>query len=251
MAQKREIYAVIVKMVNGCFTWEDAIEQIRPLRVTLDTKESEDTPPADICQDLQAELNVIIDDVWSLVEEHQFLEYRKITDGIRKLFIHLFEKLDKIQSTADGYCQQLHDTKEEVRNASDSKGTLLLGSLAIQILVKIGKFIDKNESPFTGAFRSLTEVNNLDNIDSFKTFLIQNGYNWSQLRTTIKMLKANRITTAHPADENTSHEDIQNAICACFPDESSLFHTKSMEALQLLQLLAEELKEPLFLRITH
>jgi hypothetical protein len=155
MAQKKEIYDVIVKMVNGCFTWEDAIEQIRPLCVTLD------------------------------------------------------------------------------------------------LLVKIGKFLDKNESLFTGAFRSLSEVNNLNNIDSFKTFLIQNGYNWSQLRTTIKMLKANRITTAHPGDENTSHEDIQNAICACFPDESSLFHTKSIEALQLLQLLAEELKEPLFLRITH
>jgi hypothetical protein len=53
------------------------------------------------------------------------------------------------------------------------------------------------------------------------------------------MLKSNRITTAHPDDENTNNQDIENAITICFPDVSSPFHIKAMEALKLLQYLLQ------------
>jgi len=139
--------------------------------------------------------------------------------------------------------------KEELRNSVISKGHLILGSLATQTLIKIGKFSHKNESLFLGAFRSLSEINNLNNIDLFKSFLIQHGYDWAEIRKTIKMLKSNRITTAHPGDENTNNQDIEDAITIGFPDVSSLFHIKAMQALKLLQLFAVELQEPLFISI--
>jgi hypothetical protein len=70
--------------------------------------------------------------------------------------------------------------KEELRNSAISKEKLMLNSLPTQILIKIGKFLDKNESPFTGAFRSLSKINNLNKIDLFKSFLNQNGYDWPE-----------------------------------------------------------------------
>ncbi|CAF3812666.1 unnamed protein product [Adineta steineri] len=48
-------------------------------------------------------------------------------------------------------------------------------------------------------------------------------------------------------NENTTNQDIEDAIKKCFSDVSSLFHIKITQSLKLLQLLAEELKEPLFI----
>jgi len=237
-------------MVKGNLSWDGAVDQLRPLCITLDTNKSENISPVDICQDVEASLNVIIDDLWSLAEEGQFIEVRHMTDEISKLFIILFEKINKTQGQFDEYCKQLNDMKEELRNSDISKGHLLLGSLVTQILIKVGKFLDKNESPFTGAFRSLSALNNLNNIESFKFFLSQHGYDWSEIRKTTKMLKSNRITTAHPGDGNTSNKDIEDAINKCFPDASSLFHIKAVQALKLLQLLATELEQPLLIPIT-
>ncbi|CAF1517252.1 unnamed protein product [Rotaria magnacalcarata] len=248
---KKQIYDIIVKMVKGNLSWDGAVDQLRPLCITLDTSESENTPPVDICQDVQATLNVIIDDLWSLAEEDQFIELRQITDGIRKLFIILFQKLNETQDKVDEYCKKLNDMKEELQSSAISKGHLLLVSLATQILIKIGKFLDRNESPFTGAFRSLSEINNLNNIESFKLFLNQHGYDWPEIRKVIKMLKSNRLTIAHPGDENTSNKDIEDAINKSFPDVSSPFHIKALQALQVLELLAVELQQPLFIPITN
>jgi hypothetical protein len=137
------------------------------------------------------------------------------------------------------YSKQLNDMKEELRNSAISKEKLMLDSLPTQILIKIGKFLGKNESPFTGAFRSLSKINNLNKIDLFKSFLSQNGYDWPEIRKTIKMIKSNRITTAHPGDENTNVEDIEDAITKYFPDVTSPFHIKAMQVVKLLQELHE------------
>ncbi len=95
--------------------------------------------------------------------------------------------------------------------------------LFISLSEKLNKTQDKVSS-FTGAFHSLTEINNLNSIDLFKSFLDQHGYNWPEIRKTIKMLKSNRITIVHPGDENTNNKDIEDAINECFPDVSSVSH---------------------------
>jgi hypothetical protein len=48
--------------------------------------------------------------------------------------------------------------------------------LFISLSEKLNKTQDKVSS-FTGAFHSLTEINNLNSIDLFKSFLDQHGYN--------------------------------------------------------------------------
>ncbi|CAF2003238.1 unnamed protein product [Rotaria magnacalcarata] len=110
---------------------------------------------------------------------------------------------------------------------------------------------DRNESPFTGAFRSLSDINNLNNIESFKFFLSQHGHDWPEIRKAIKVLKSNRLTIAHPGDENTSNKDIEDTINKSFPDVTSPFHIKALQALQLLELLAVELQQSLFIPITN
>ncbi len=58
-------------------------------------------------------------------------------------------------------------------------------------------------------------------------------------RKTINMLKSNRITTAHPGDENTNDEDIEDAITKYFPDVTSPFYIRAMQVVKLLQELHE------------
>jgi hypothetical protein len=53
------------------------------------------------------------------------------------------------------------------------------------------------------------------------------------------MLKSNRITTAHPGDENTNDEDIEDAITKYFPDVTSPFYIRAMQVVKLLQELHE------------
>jgi hypothetical protein len=58
------------------FLWK-----LRPICIALDKNESENTLPVNICQDVEAILNVLIDDLWSLAEESQFIEFRRIIQG--------------------------------------------------------------------------------------------------------------------------------------------------------------------------
>ena len=96
--------------------------------------------------------------------------------------------------------------------------------------------MNTGESPFTGAFRSLNEVDTSTDIEIVKEFLNDNGLEWPEVR---KTLKANRIGTSHPGDEKTSVDDITEAIFTCFPKETSLFHKKingSVETIEVVRL---------------
>jgi hypothetical protein len=64
----------------------------------------------------------------------------------------------------------------------------------------------------------------------------------------IKILK-NRLTIAHPTDPNTTKEDILNAIKYCYPQESSSWRMNAEKGLKLLEFLATQLDEPLFISI--
>ncbi len=99
-------------MVKGNLSYDDVADQLRPLCIILDKNESENIPPVDIGQDIEAILNVIIDDLWSLAEDGQLIELRQIIDAIRKLFISVLRDLNKTQDKVDECCKQLNDMKE-------------------------------------------------------------------------------------------------------------------------------------------
>lgn len=91
----------------------------------------------------------------------------------------------------------------------------------------------------------------MSNIYLFKFFLNDHGYDWETLKKTIKMLKFNRLSVAHPVSSDTTGVDIEMAINHCFSNTPSEFHTKAIDALNILRLLSNELNEPLFITISY
>ena len=86
MDTKKEIYAIIVKIAEGNPDWESVVDQLRPLCISLDSNDDENVPNDITYQDIQTDLNAIIDDIWLLAPENQFIEFQQAIDAIRKLF---------------------------------------------------------------------------------------------------------------------------------------------------------------------
>lgn len=95
----------------------------------------------------------------------------------------------------------------------------------------------------------LNDINTLDNADTLKSLLEANNFKWEDIRMIIKMLKHNRLPIAHPNNENTTKEDIMKAIECCYPNTSSSWRKNAEKRLQVLEFLAAQLQEPLFISI--
>ena len=136
-----------------------------------------------------------------------------------------------------------------INNASISQGHLLLGRVGIQILVKMSRYLNRNELLCLSACRSFNDINNLSNVDTLKSLLEENNFKWEDIRLIIKMLKRNRLSIAHPDDANTTKEDIKKAIEDCYPQASSSWRKNAEKGLQVLEFLAAQLQEPLFISV--
>jgi hypothetical protein len=75
------------------------------------------------------------------------------------------------------------------------------------------------------------------------------NFKWEDIRMIIKMLKHNRLPIAHPNNENTTKEDIMKAIECCYPNTSSSWRKNAEKRLQVLEFLAAQLQEHLFISI--
>jgi hypothetical protein len=242
---------IILKFIKGHSNHEETTKQIRDLLIETDEEEDEIQPPINTHIDFQNRLNSIIDELWNIAEEEKYLEFRKIVDDLRELFRTLCEKIDTTQQELNEVRKELDLMKSEIKNFNMSNGHLLLGSLSIQILIKIAKFLNHNESIFNAMSYSVSDINNMYNIHLLKSFLNNHGYDWDELKKTIKVLKFNKLSSAYPGDSNTTSNEIETAIHNCFPDTTYQFHIKAIEALNILRLLADESNESLFITIPY
>ena len=245
------LYNIIFQYVKGHSNGEETIQRLRQLFIETDELENENHPPINTHMDFQNRLNSVIDELWNMADEEKYLEYRRLFDDLRGLFQTLHEQIDTTQQKLNEVRKEVDLMKEEIKNFNISDGRLLLGSMSSQILIKIAKFLNRKESMFNAMSYSVYELNNMHNIDLLKTFLNDHGYEWDELKKTIKVLKFNRLAPAHPGDSNTTTNKIEIAVHNCFPNITSQFHIKTIEALNILQLLADELNEPLFITMPY
>jgi hypothetical protein len=169
-----------------------------------------------------------------------------VFNKIRQVFYTLCDRIDKTEKQYNECCQKIEAFEKRLDDSGISSGHLLLGSVATHILIKMGKFLNNYESPMVGAYRSFSEFNTLNYIELLKSFMEIHGITWEEARTITKMLKANRISSAHPNSTNTTKEDIHKAIHHCYPEESSPHRIKAEQGLKVLELLANKLHEPFF-----
>lgn len=86
-----------------------------------------------------------------------------------------------------------------------------------------------------------------ENITVLMDFLKDNGYDWCYLTAVIKMLKSRRISVAHPSNNNTTSNDIQDAIEIVYSGIDCEDRNKAQAGLAILEKLSKELNETLFI----
>ncbi len=87
---------------------------------------------------IQTALNVILDELWAITDPHQYIELQDVMEIIRQLFNMLCERLDANE-------EKINDLEKTLNNASISEGHLLLGSVATQILAKMGRVLNRDD----------------------------------------------------------------------------------------------------------
>lgn len=251
-AEKQEVlYDIFLQFVKHYSTSEETMQRLRQLFIDTAELGNENHPPISAQLDFQSRLNSVIDELWNAAEEEKYLEYQRLFGDLRELLRTLHEKTNTTQQELSEVRREVDLLRTEITNFNTSKGSLFLGSLSVQILIKIARFLNHEESLFNAMSYSVHDINNMPNIHLFKSFLSDHGHDWETLKKTIKMLKFNRLTAAHPGNSDTTGVEIEMAINHCFPNTCSEFHTKATDALNILRLLSNELNEPLFITMPY
>jgi hypothetical protein len=128
-----------------------------------------------------------------------------------------------------------------------SEAELLLGSMATQLIIKCSHYLKIDEPLHITKFRTGSMLNANESIVVLKDFLHTNGYDWDYLLITIQMLQSRRLPAAHPSNSNTTAKNIQAATNKVYPNMNSKDRDKTETGLSILESLAKELNETLFI----
>lgn len=146
---KQEIlYKIFLEFVKRYSTAEETMQRLRQLFIDTAELENENHPPISVQLDFQSRLNSMIDDFWNMTEEEKFLEYQRLCGDLCELFRTLHEKISTTQQELGEVRRELDLLRTEIKNDNTSEECLLLGSLSVQILIKIAKFLNREESLF-------------------------------------------------------------------------------------------------------
>ena len=171
-AKKQEVlYDIFLQFVKRHSTSEETIQRLRQLFIDTAELENENHPPISAQLDLQSRLNSLIDELWNTAEEERYLEYQRVFGDLRELFRTLHEKINTTQQELSEVRREVDLLRTEIKDFHTAKGSLLLGSLSVQILIKIAKFLNREESLFNAMSYSIHDINNMPNIHLFKSFL--------------------------------------------------------------------------------
>lgn len=248
--KKKETYAVIEEFVSNKISVSSCADTLRSI-TTTDTFDNQHglTDHDYSTKQIQTTLYEIFDELWTVTDSEQYIELQHIVEKIRQLFNMLCQKLGANEEKINRCTTQINELEKKINNTLVSEGHLLLDSVAIQILVKMSRYLNRNELLCISACRNFNDINNLDNVDALKSLLETNNFKWEEIRMIIKMLKHNRLPIAHPDDGNTTKADIMNAIQCCYPQVSSSWRKNAEKGLEILEFLATQLQEPLFISI--
>jgi len=237
---KIQIYNVMLKMINGSSSIVNIILELKQIQIIPHIENAPESSFDEIRQNAQRNLNKVFDDCWSVINEENASEFHELCQKTREIFNSLFSILDKQQN-------EISHLKCQMEMFQIPQDELLLGSVATQIIIKMSRFQQIMEDPRLTACRTMSMVMADPHIEQLKAFLGEHGYNIEEMRLAIQVLKSNRIAAAHPSDPTTTSPEIQTAIDRLF----SSSHPKrpiALKALKVLELLAEELNETLFLK---
>ena len=242
---KKLLFDLTFGMLNGTIGVDSAIEQFSKVNFVLEnTKQSSFSI---VFNEAQNKLNELLDNLWNIVDSENMTNLNDIVTSIRHLFNSLFYLINEQQKQVSKLTEDIGKLHEEVATLKISEGELLLGSLATQLIIKCAHYLEIDEPIHITKFRTGNMLNTQENIGLLKEFLRRNGFDWNHLLIIIQMLKCRRLLAAHPSNPNTTMKDIQTAIDQVYPDVNSKDREKAKIGLAILETLAKELGESLFM----
>ncbi len=87
------------------------------------------------------------------------------------------------------------------------------------------------------------------NNEQLKVFLDEYGYKLEEMCLAAQILKTNRNPAAHPCDSSTNVKDIEDSTHRLYPTTTEPKRLMAEKALTVLEILANKLGEPLFLKL--
>lgn len=235
---KKILFDIFVGLLNGTIQLDYAIDQFA--KVTFVPDKTEQCSFSVVVHEAQEKLNQVLDKLWCVVDLENITDLNDTVMSIRHLFNCLFHLIEEQE-------KKISKLAEDVETLKISEGELLLGSMATQLIIKCSHYLKMNEPIHITKFRTSSMLNSHENIGLLKDFLRQNGFDWNYLMIVIQMLKCRRLSAAHPSKSTTTVKDIQAAIEQVYPNRTSNDREKATMGLSILEILAKELDESLFI----
>jgi hypothetical protein len=215
------------------------------LRIVLDDPIEQSSH--EMILDAQRNLNSFLDNLWNVIDHDNIEDLNEIILSIRNIFNSLFQLIQEQQKKQTKLSEDIIKWNQDVAMLKMSEAELLLGAMGTQLIIKCSHYLKINEPLHITKFRTMGMLNTNENIAVLKDFLKDNGYDWNYLSIIIQMLKCRRAPAAHPSNNNTTGNDIKDAIDKVYPNMNSKDRDKAQTGLSILETLAKELNETLFI----
>jgi hypothetical protein len=145
--------------------------------------------------------------------------------------------------------KEIDHLKSQVDALQIPRDEILLCSLAVQLIVKMRRYTNINESPKIAAYVNPSMLLAQQNNEQLKVFLDEYGYKLEEMCLAAQVLKTNRNPAAYPSDSSTNVKDIEDSIHRLYPTTTEPKRLMAEKALTVLEILANKLGEPLFLKL--
>ncbi|CAF1349888.1 unnamed protein product [Rotaria sp. Silwood1] len=238
---QNEIYGALVQMVRGSSSINDTIQVLKQVQVVPINEYVCEISYDEVRENIQEKLSHLLDECWLMVPEENAVLFHEACQKLREIFNDICSTLSKQE-------KEINYLKNQVESMQTPQDELLVGSVATQLIVKMSRFGDTKEHSSIAACRTVSMIMAQAHVEQLKSFLNINGFNFEEICLAIQVLKSNRNSATYPTDPSTSSLDIKNAIDRLFPTISHPKRTIAQKALKVLEILSQELKEPLFLK---
>ena len=242
---KNKIYKVLVNIIqiHNPSSTSDLLEELKRIEIIPLVQDVTQPLPDELPNNIQLELNHIIDQCWLMInDEVKGIEFFELSQKIRELFNRIFSILTQQRKEID-------HLKSQVEALQVPKDEILLESLGVQLIVKLRRYSNINESPKISACLSPSMLLLEQNNGQLKTFLQECGYRLEEMCVAAQILKSNRNPAVHPCDPSTNEQDIQDAIHRLYSSTTEPKRLMAEKVLTVLGILAKKMGEPLFLKV--
>jgi len=247
---KNKIYKILMNIIRNPSSTNDALEELKGIEIIPMVQDANQPLPDELQNDIQLKLNDIIDKCWFMISDGaKMIEFYEVSQQIRELFNRIFRILTQQQKEIIQQRKEIDHLKIQVDALQIPKDEILLGSLAVQLIVKMRRYTNINESPTIAAFVTPSMLLAQQNNEQLKVFLDEYGYKLEEMCLAAQVLKTNRNPASHPCDSSINVKDIEDSIYRLYPTTTEPKRLMAEKALTVLEISANKLGEPLFLKL--